>query len=212
MSYLPKMYDITDLANNILFYLQFWDKMSQFFPFEHYQNKKVLSMPSLFRLYPVMSHWLIFWRPCKMRTKPSVLMILPILRTSLPSMGNVAKLHHFNQNRTSTSVTFSSSSWTMCWHEIDISSTRKYTYFWLWVMVTLLHNSLYPKLRKNDVASLAPTITTGCQAQDSQISIHLHTKRYHTVNIFLQKPLQIIMRNHSFQPLTSYRVYVGARI
>jgi hypothetical protein len=31
----------------------------------------------------------------------------------------------------------------MCWHEIDISSTRKYTCFWLWVMVTLLHNSFH---------------------------------------------------------------------
>jgi len=37
--------------------------------------------------------------------------------------------------------------------------------------------SLYPKLGKNDMANLATTITTACHAQDSQISIHLHTKR-----------------------------------
>ena len=46
------MYDITDLANRILFYLQFWDKISQFLPFEHYENEKHLSMQYFFQVVP----------------------------------------------------------------------------------------------------------------------------------------------------------------
>jgi hypothetical protein len=52
-------------------------------------------------------------------------------------------------------------------------------------MVTLLYffpfclsvTSLYPKLGKNEMASLAPTITRACHGKDTQISVHLHTER-----------------------------------
>lgn len=51
-----------------------------------------------------------------------------------------ARLNHTTSTKTELpSVTFSSSSWTMYWHETGISSTRKYTWFWFSVMVTLLY-------------------------------------------------------------------------
>ena len=192
MSCLSKLYDITGLANNIVFYLQFGDKISQFLPFEHYENNKHLWMHYFFAGCTPWCHTGWFSDGHAKRAQNHQ------CRRScqfweLHCQVWATRLNHTTSTKTELpSATFSSSSWTLYWHETGISYTRKYTCFWFWVMVTLLYffpfclsvTSLYPKLGKNDMACLAPTITTACHAQHSQISIHLHTKRGNvTVNI-----------------------------
>jgi len=46
------MYDITDLAKIILLYPHFLDKISQLLPFDHYENKKQLSMHCFSQVVP----------------------------------------------------------------------------------------------------------------------------------------------------------------